>query len=138
MPRPSSLRALGLGLIVVVAAAAAVAQGFVVPSTRLPASSAVGARRASAPIASHQQRGARLPTALGSANPGISAEEIEAKLEGVWDRDVPASIEQVIAQAQASLGAALESGGRRLRVDIRTPGLDEALVSPCTPNRVIH
>lgn len=61
---------------------------------------------------------------LGST---ISASEVESKLEGVWDKDVPPSIEAVIAQAQASLGAALEAGEKRIRVDIRTPGLDEAL-----------
>lgn len=57
----------------------------------------------------------------------VSAADVEAKLEGVWDKDVPPSIEAVIAQAQASLGAALGAGERRVRVDIRTPGLDEAL-----------
>jgi len=52
---------------------------------------------------------------------------VEAKLQGVWDKDVPPSIEATIAQAQASLSAALEAGEKLLRVDIRTPGLDEAL-----------
>lgn len=64
---------------------------------------------------------------LGSTSSPISAAEVESKLEGVWDKSVPPSIEAVIAQAQASLGAALESGEKRVRVDIRTPGLDEAL-----------
>jgi hypothetical protein len=120
-PPPRALAAL-----VLLAWVAALAQAFFfIPAPSSPLKTPV-----------HQQhRRRRLPPTapLGSSSSSaassgsMSAEDVEAKLQGVWDKDVPPSIEAVIAQAQASLGAALEAGERRLRVDIRTPGLDEAL-----------
>lgn len=108
---PRRCRWLGAGLLLLLATV--VANAFVVPPART--SLARPPRR--------QQVLVRSSTSGG----GVSAADVEAKLEGVWDKDVPSSIEAVIAQAQASLGAALGAGERRVRVDIRTPGLDEAL-----------
>lgn len=56
---------------------------------------------------------------------GLSADQVEQKLEEVWATDVPNSLDSIINEAQASLGLALAAGEKRLRVDVRTPGLDE-------------
>lgn len=79
------------------------------------------------PTSCYRRARAPLPSLLRGSTSGISAEEVESKLESVWDKEVPPSIEAVIEQAQASLAAAITAGERLVRVDIRTPGLDEAL-----------
>lgn len=56
---------------------------------------------------------------------GLSADQVEERLEEVWATDVPSSLDAVINEAQTSLGMALAAGEKRLRVDVRTPGLDE-------------
>jgi len=56
---------------------------------------------------------------------GLSADQVKEKLEEVWATDVPSSLDAVINEAQSSLGVALAAGEKRLRVDVRTPGLDE-------------
>lgn len=120
---------LGAGLLLL--ATAAVTNAFVPPGrvarphpvVRTPQQAPVAKCAPVAPVAP----AARLPSRLVRGSSSVSAADVEAKLEGVWDKDVPPSIEAVIAQAQASLGAALEAGEKRIRVDIRTPGLDEAL-----------
>lgn len=56
---------------------------------------------------------------------GLSADQVEEKLEKVWATDVPSSLDAIINEAQASLSVALAAGEKRLRVDVRTPGMDE-------------
>lgn len=56
---------------------------------------------------------------------GLTADQVQEKLEEVWATDVPSSLDAVINEAQSSLGFALAAGEKRLRVDVRTPGLDE-------------
>ncbi|KAM3574174.1 hypothetical protein VYU27_003893 [Nannochloropsis oceanica] len=56
---------------------------------------------------------------------GLSADQVEEKLEELWMTDVPSSLDSIIDEAQASLGVALAAGEKRLRVDVRTPGMDE-------------
>lgn len=45
-------------------------------------------------------------------------------MESFWATDLPQSLGDLTSEAQASLTAALEGGAKRLRIDIRTPGLD--------------
>lgn len=63
--------------------------------------------------------------ATSSVVEDFSSDQLREKLEGVWETNVPSSLNAIIKEAQASLAAALQAGEKRLRIDIRTPGLDE-------------